>query len=421
MSETGEYVIGLDLGNEYAQLSFVTFDKEEGDVYDIPVCICKRNGANQWFYGKEAQKFAASGKGSLVEGLLYAALKEEVLEIDGQETDALDLLILFIRDCLSQLGVYKEHGKIRVLVISVNYLTPEMVSLLEKVKSAFKEIEEFFFEQKVESLFYYTINQPKELWSYEVGVIDFSEMYLKTYRVEMNHKSRPIVTTIDLKEYTEIGIPEEFSSIMEKDRYLEVLDETVCEVMEGFLEGHIVTSIYLTGKIFEKEWCKKTLKLICRNRRVFSGSNLYSKGACLSGMERIAPGENARAYLYLGREKLKVNIGVLRMEQGKTVRKILLDGGTNWFEADAEFTFMPGEDMHLPIVLAPLDGRRERVVPVILPEIKGREPKSLRFKCRLSMKTEDELSVVIEDIGLGMFYKADGKKYEEIISLGGNL
>ena len=111
MSETGEYVIGLDLGNEYAQLSFVTFDKEEGDVYDIPVCICKRNGANQWFYGKEAQKFAASGKGSLVEGLLYAALKEEVLEIDGQETDALDLLILFIRDCLSQLGVYKEHGK----------------------------------------------------------------------------------------------------------------------------------------------------------------------------------------------------------------------------------------------------------------------------------------------------------------------
>lgn len=421
MSETRNYVIGLDLGNEYAQISFVTFEEEEGDLYDIPVCICKRNGANQWFYGKEAQKFAASGKGSLVEGLLHAALQEEICRIDGQETSTVDLLILFLRDCLSRLGAYKANTKIRALVISVDQLTPEMVRLLEQVRSAFREFENIFFEQKVESLFYYTINQPKELWSYEVGVIDFSERYLKTCRVEMNHKSRPIVTTIDLQEYREIQIPREFPSIMEQDRFLEALDESVFEIMEGFLEGHIVTSIYLTGKIFEKEWCPKTLKLICRNRRVFSGSNLYSKGACLSGMERIAPGENARAYLYLGREKLKVNIGVLRMEQGKTVREILLDGGTNWFEADAKFTFMPGDDMHLPIILVPLDGRKERIVPVVLPEIKGRAPKSLRFKCRLSMKTEDELSVVVEDAGLGMFYQPDGKKYEEIISLGGSL
>lgn len=421
MSETENYVIGFDLGNEYAQISFVTFEEEEGDVYNIPVCICKGNGENRWFYGKEAQKSAASGEGCLVEHLLEAALQEETIRIDDRETDAADLLILFMRDCLFRLGVYKEEARIKALVISVDDLTPEMVRLMEKVKSALKEFENIFFEPKVESLFYYTIHQPKELWSYEVGVIDFSEMYLKTCRVEMKHKSRPIVTTIDLKEYKEIKIPKEFSSIMEQDSYLEALDEKLCEVMEGFLEGHIVTSIYLTGKIFEKEWYPKTLKLICRNRRVFSGSNLYSKGACLSGMERIAPGENAKAYLYLGREKLKINIGVLRMEQGKTVQEILLDGGTNWFEAAAEFIFMPGEDMHLPIVLAPLDGSRERIVPVVLPEIKDRELKTLRFKCRLSMKSENELSVVVEDIGLGMFYKPDGKKYEEIISLGGSL
>ena len=98
MSETENYVIGFDLGNEYAQISFVTFEEEEGDVYNIPVCICKRNGANQWFYGKEAQKFAASGKGGLVDHLLEAALKEKTIGIDGQETDAVDLLVL-CHDC----------------------------------------------------------------------------------------------------------------------------------------------------------------------------------------------------------------------------------------------------------------------------------------------------------------------------------
>lgn len=421
MNETKNYIIGFDLENEYAQISFVTFEGEEGDIYNIPVCICKGNEANRWFYGTEAQKFAASGKSRLVEHLLAAALREETIRIDGQEMDAVSLLILFIRDSLSRLRVYKEAACVKALVLSVDCLTPEMVRLMEKVKAALKEFENVFFEPKVESLFYYTIHQPKELWSYEVGVLDFSEMYLRTYRVEMNHKSRPIVTTIDSGEYKEIRIPKEFPSIMEQDRYLEKLDEKVRDVMEEFLEGHIVTSIYLTGKIFEKEWCPKTLKLICRNRRVFSGSNLYSKGACLSGMERIAPGENAKAYLYLGREKLKVNIGVLRMEQGKIVREILLDGGTNWFEAAAEFTFMPGEDMHLPIVLIPPGGGRERVVPVVLPEIKDRDMKSLRFRCSLSMKSENELSVVVEDMGLGMFYPPDGKRYEELISLGGSL
>lgn len=421
MSEARNYVIGFDLGNKFAQISFASFEGEEGDLYNIPVCICKRNGANQWFYGKEALKFSSGGKGTLAQGLLDAAVKREEILIDGQKTDALDLLILFVKDSLAQVGVYNENAHIKALVFSVERLLPETVFVLERLKEALKDLGPVFFEEKVESLFYYTIHQPKELWSYEVGVMDFSEGYLKTCRVEMNHKSRPIVTTIDETLYPHVAIPGEFSSIMEQDSYMEELDEKLFSIMEGFLEGRIVTSIYLTGRAFEKEWYHKTLKLICKNRRVFSGSNLYSKGACLSGMERIVPGENAKAYLYLGREKLKVNIGVLRMEQGKVLREILLDGGINWFDADAEFVFMPGEDMQLPIVLVPLDGNKERIVPVILPKIRDRDLKSLKFKCRLSMKSETELSVVVEDMGFGDFYQPDGKVYEEMISLGGSL
>lgn len=422
MSEEKNYIIGYDLSKKYVQISYVTFEKDEGDVYNIPLCLCKRNGANQWFYGEEAVRYAAAGKGTLLEGLCELATAGGLVTVDERKLDPVELLALFIRNTLSQLGLYKENVHVKALVVSVEGLTREMLACLERVKNiAMAGFEGVYFESRVESLFYYTIHQPKELWSYEVAVMDFSEGYFKTYRVEMNRRSRPILTTIEEEAYEDITLPDETLSIMEKDHFLTQLDEKLFGIMEQFLEGRLVTSIYLTGKIFDKEWYPQTRKLICHNRRVFGGSNLYSKGACLGGMEKIAPGENAKAYLYLGKEKLKENIGVVRMNQGKPETEILLDGGINWFEAKAEFEFMPGEDYKLPIVIVPLDGSRERIVPVILPQIKGRDLKSMKYACTLTMKSETELSVVVEDLGFGAFYKPGGRKYEEMILLGGKL
>lgn len=422
MEAENNYVIGFDLGKRYAQISYVSFEGDEGDLYNIPVCLCKRNGANQWFYGEEALKFAATGKGTLVRDLAELVKKGEPVPVDDREMDPADLLALFIRDSLSRMGAYEEGVGVKAMVLSVDELSPVMLEALKRVESAvMADFEGVYFEAKVESLFYYTIHQPKELWSYQVVVLDLSDGFLKLYRVEMNHKSRPILTTIEDSVEEDIVIPEEFPSIMEKDRYLEETDEKLYQLMEQFLEGQIVTSIYLIGKDFEKEWYPRTLKLLCRNRRVFRGSNLYSKGACLCGMEKIAPGETAKAYLYLGREKLKSDIGVVRMDQGKLVKEILIRGGANWFEAGAQFAFLPGEDYHLPIFIEPLDHSGGRVVPVVLPQIKGRDIKSMKFLCRLSMKSEKELRVEIEDAGMGAFYQSAGKRYEEIISLGGSL
>lgn len=422
MEAENNYVIGFDLGKRYAQISYVSFEGDEGDLYNIPVCLCKRNGANQWFYGEEALKFAATGKGTLVRDLAGLVKKGEPVPVDDREMDPADLLALFIRDSLSRMGAYEEGVGVKAMVLSVDELSPVMLEALKRVESAvMADFEGVYFEAKVESLFYYTIHQPKELWSYQVVVLDLSDGFLKLYRVEMNHKSRPILTTIEDSVEEDIVIPEEFPSIMEKDRYLEETDEKLYQLMEQFLEGQIVTSIYLIGKDFEKEWYPRTLKLLCRNRRVFRGSNLYSKGACLCGMEKIAPGETAKAYLYLGREKLKSDIGVVRMDQGKLVKEILIRGGANWFEAGAQFAFLPGEDYHLPIFIEPLDHSGGRVVPVVLPQIKGRDIKSMKFLCRLSMKSEKELRVEIEDAGMGAFYQSAGKRYEEIISLGGSL
>ena len=424
MSEERQYVIGLDLGKKYAQVSYRYLDGEEGELTHIPVCLCKRTGANQWFYGKEAQRFAASGKGSLIENFYGKDHDhgEDSVMVEDQEMERGELLYLFIRHCLSQAKPYKEQDIGKRLVISVESLTETMVSVLGLVRQKLKEeFEEIDFESRVESLFHFVVHQPKELRSYEVGVVDFTHDHLETYRVEMNQKTRPVLTSVSKQIFAKINIPKRFASLMDQDEYLRQLDEKLRDVMAEFLEDRIVTGVYLTGKALEKEWYPETIKLLCRNRRVFLDSALYARGACLRALSELGWEESEKDYLYLGEGKLKEHIGVVNMEQGKQTMKILVEGGCNWFEAKAEFLFMPGEDGHLPMVLKPLDGTKERIVPLVLPEIKGRDPKSLRFRCNLSMKSEQELLVRLEDEGFGDFYSPGGKRYEEVIFLGGSL
>lgn len=416
------YIVGFDLGTKYAQISYTGMEGGEGEINDIPACLCKRNGTNQWLYGREAQKAAADGKSILFEDPAGLAASGKKVFVEEQETEPEELLSLFIGKCLDSLDFRRNGAAIRALVITVGELSRGMVEILGRIrKRTLSAIEDVYFEGKAESLFYYTIHQPKELWSYEVGVLDFSDGFLKLCRIVMNHKSRPVLTTIEEEVFEDVVMPDNFSGIMEKDLYLEQMDERLYGIMEKFLEGRIVTGIYLTGKVFEKEWYPRTLKLLCRNRRVFGGSNLYSKGACYSGWEKVFPEEKNGNYLYLGREKLKSNIGVVRMEQGRQFVEILLEGGVNWFDAETEFVFMPGEDYHLPIVIVPPEGGKERIVPVVLPEFPDRDKKSLRFKCRLSMVSEQELLVEIEDAGFGEFYRSTGRKFEETVFLGGGL
>ena len=89
-------VVGYDLGRENAQISYCGFDESEpetvsavagGEQYNIPMVLCKRNGVGQWYYGKEALKFAGEGNGVLIEDLLTLAERGEDVLVDGEAYD----------------------------------------------------------------------------------------------------------------------------------------------------------------------------------------------------------------------------------------------------------------------------------------------------------------------------------------------
>ncbi|MCR5654286.1 MAG: hypothetical protein K6G07_01410 [Lachnospiraceae bacterium] len=417
MEENKDYIIGVELGPIYTQVSYVTFNGGEGDCLDIPTVACKRSGVNQWYVGQEAMENFQARKGVLVRNILQAAIHGEMIRVEERSIDPVELLGLFLRGCFSQVGIYRPGLNVKAAVITVDHFDKHMVDLLTKVKEqSMTEFEHVFFVPKEESLYYYAVHQPKEMFSYMLEVMDMSAGYLSLKKVEMTKRGYPIPVKVETEDHTEILYPTEMEPEDEQE-ILEDLDEQMNECMLLDLEGRIVTTIYLTGQPFEKEWCEKTLKTVCRSRKVYGGNNLFSRGACLAAMDKLSV-SNEREFIYMGKEKIKSDIGVIRLEDGKEVISVLWDGMQNWYDAKAEFDFMPGEDAHLPIVILPLDKSQKRVVPVVLPADSQRDMKGRKFHCTMSMRSEKEVSVQVQEVPFGEFYKEHGRVYEEIITLG---
>ena len=79
-------------------------------------------------------------------------------------------------------------------------------------------------------IFSYLVHQPRRLMGYETQVLDLTSEQLVTYRVEMNHKTRPVVVSIETTE-TDLYKKKHYASIMEHDRELAKLDQELAEYM----------------------------------------------------------------------------------------------------------------------------------------------------------------------------------------------
>ena len=129
-------VVGYDLGEIVSQISFCSVEGGEVETvscvagteqYNIPTVLCKRNGVNQWFYGKEALKYARQEEGILVENLLTFAQRGEDVIVEGESFDPVSLLTLFVKRSLSLLGMYLSLEQVEAYMFTVEDLNPRVV------------------------------------------------------------------------------------------------------------------------------------------------------------------------------------------------------------------------------------------------------------------------------------------------------
>lgn len=419
----GSVLVGYDLGEQYSQISYCIYG--QGDVemvatvvgtrqYNIPTMLCKRKGTNQWYYGKDAVKHREEEDMFPVEGLLTLAKKGEKIELDGETYDPVALLTLFMKRSMTLMNLIASVDNIDAIMFTVDELDDRMVEVLAQAAANLNlKTSRIYFQSHTESFYYFVLHQPSELWNYQVLACEHNGMRLKTYRMECNKRTTPIVVLIEEQTYETLVIPlESEEEGIRQDAY-QMADERFLGILQKMCEGRIVSSAYLLGDGFRAGWDERSLQFLCRNRRVFRGNNLFSRGACFGLLEKLEPSEAGQKHVFLGKDKLKSNIGMNVLRQGRESYFALLDAGENWYEIRKECEFLLGKEKELAFVITPLDGKNREIKEIPLKSLGTGGAPYTRYRLEVSMCSADTVQMKVTDLGFGEFFPASGQVWEE--------
>lgn len=424
----GSVLVGYDLGEQYSQISYCIYG--QGDVemvatvvgtkqYNIPTMLCKRKDSNQWYYGKDAVKHREEEDMIPVEGLLALAKKGETVELDGETYDPVALLTLFIKRSMTLMSLIASFEKIDAIMFTVDELDDRMVEVLAQAAANLNlKTSRIYFQSHTESFYFFVLHQPPELWNYQVIACEHNGKRLKTYRMECNKRTTPIVALIEEQIYETLVIPEESEEEdIRRDAY-QLADERFLGILQKMCEGRIVSTAYLLGDGFRAGWNERSLQFLCRSRRVFRGNNLFSRGACYGLLEKLDPSEVGAKHVFLGKDKLKSNIGMNVLRQGRESYFALLDAGENWYEIQKECEFLLGNDKTLAFVITPLNGKNKEIREIPLKNVSVNGAPYTRYRLEVSMCAADTVQIRVTDLGFGEFFPASGQVWEEKITLG---
>ena len=166
-------VVGYDLNDTYCQISYYVQGNDDVETlslvagsqnFNIPTALCKRSGVNQWFFGKEAFKYAQESQGVLVQNLLSLAVDGEPVTIEGTSFEPIALLTLFFKRSLGMLSQIGAADKISALMITCRQLDYRPITVLSQVIAGLKmKTDKVFFQSLTESFYNYMIHQPRDV------------------------------------------------------------------------------------------------------------------------------------------------------------------------------------------------------------------------------------------------------------------
>ena len=415
-NKKNEYVIGFDLTDSYAQVSVGMLEGDtvttipttiDGSSLMIPTVMFKRAEVNQWFSGYEAQKHKDE-EGYYLNRLVSKARLGENIPLGNDSVKPSALLALFIRRALTIANTYVTDGEVVAIMLTVDVCDEKMVQALEEVVASLSLKASVYFQSHMESFYNYMIYQPKELWDRDVLLLDGTNEYLRSLRMECNKYTTPIVAFID---------PHESTTIQMSDANGKLPGSVITDFVEEAAGNRVLSTIYVIGDAFKGDWCKDSINSLCRRGRVFMGNNLFSKGAVYGAKNKLNPSILSSGYVFLGNDKLKSNVGMNVLKRGENVYFAILDAGINWFDAEMECEVILNQGNKVTFVITPLTGKNPKLVDITLNDLPKRPPKTSRLHMKVKMISETRMQVVIKDLGFGELFPASDTEWTEVISI----
>lgn len=432
--KNSQYTVGYDLGDDFSQISYRLNGREDVNTlpiitgteqYNIPTVVCKRYGSNQWFYGLEALRRAAAGDGTLVDHLLHRAKAGEQVEIEGNLYDAVALLTIFLKRSLSLLNFVATLTGLTAMVITTPQLDETMIAILEDVVAGLSlPTKNIFFQSYEESFYHYMVNQPEELWRGTTLLFDYREDRMRIKALDFNRHTTPVVGIVTSSREEEFP-----AKIMSEGGQIEnrvKMDSRFYDLVQEEVQERLVSSVYLIGDGFTGEWMVSSLELLCRGgRRIFQGNNLYSKGATYDAAQHL--GTTHPGHMFLGKSRLKANIGMMIRKDGGDVYMPLLEAGQNWYDAHAQYDVYLEKDPSFTLRITPLTPALEishseakecvQEEVIHLEGLPDRGRAMTRLRLTFQMKDVSLLQVQVEDLGFGEIFPATHQKWKSQIQI----
>lgn len=403
-------VIGLDLNDDYTRIS--CYDEEKS--WTIPTVICRKKQEEVWLAGEEAYACTLVGEGVIVDKLLKMVRKDGTSTIGGIRYTGRELLNLFVRKMLEY--PMKEFGENEVdqLVISLQQVDAKMTDTLMYCAD-FLGIprEKVHVISHMESFVYYVLSQKKDLWTNQVGLFDLSNQRLCYYEMKVQRGLRRNMVQADSE-----NMEEAFNlDILDSSSGSRLADRILCSCGERLLSKKLFSSIFLTGKGFDRtDWAGEFMKLVCHRKKVFAEPVLFARGAAYKGADCR---QSATSYPYIficeGRLKTEVSMRVVRGQKEGSL--VLASYGDNWYESKSTMDFILDDQNEIEFTITPLDSKKKKLVRIPLTGFPKRPPRTTRIQMSLAFLDERTMVTVIRDKGFGELFPASDAVIKQEVTL----
>ena len=395
-------VIGLDLNDDYSQISC----NEKEKSWTVPTVICRRKEKETWLIGEEAYAATLLGEGVIVDKLLKMVRKEGTSTIGGICYTGTDLLKIFLKKLLD--CPFKEFhtDQVEQLVITMHGTDAKVTDCLMYCADYLNiPRDRVHVISHTESFAYYVLSQRKELWSNQVGLFELSEDRLCYYEMKVQRGMRRNMVQAEAQNQEEAFDLD----ILDSPSGSKLADQILCSCGEKLLENKLFSTVFLTGKGFERQdWATGFMKLACNRRRVFVENVLFSKGAAVQGKVTIWLRERNSPMCSSVKVRLKAEVALKVMRAGKEILLAVASYGDNWYESKSSLELIldgPEGDRvsHFPSGLP----ERSELVSVPLSRFSGAAGRrTTRIRMNIGFTDENTMAVVIRDMGFGELFPA---------------
>lgn len=308
-----------------------------------------------------------------------------------------------LEDAIEAIKAAYNQDILSICVITNNVQTENMQNIKMQLLNAGISWSNCKVIGKIESFAYYAYYQRKELYKLGSALIEYNDNVMDLYRISCKRVGD---TQYIIQEH----------SYCDLKAYMDNKDVVMVAAIKEYFEGHMASSVYLTGKGFDVDNLPEGLtKVLVSGRKAFIGQNLYVRGACFCAYEQTNPSVFKDVDLLVD-GCVKANIETDIMEHSKIMRFRIIKMGTSWYMAERHIEFILEDMTSIPLKMIFYDGRCiEKNIDISA--IPYREGKTTRISMDIYFVSPDKCRVTIKDMGFGEIFPSSGQVFNEEIDV----